>query len=106
MEALSDIERSTSTYIRERGTWALRAKNVKRPFGGLNLVLSGDGWQFGPINASVVVDNPLMIPPLSALERIATMFWTREEDSFNGLLKDDAKIRASATYSKVRDTDA
>ena len=31
IDVLSDINAKTSTHIRDRGTWALRSKNVKRP---------------------------------------------------------------------------
>ena len=60
IDVYAEINHATSTYIRERGTWALQCKDTKRPFGGLNVVASGDAWQFGPIGSSgAVFDNPL-----------------------------------------------
>ena len=88
LDVFADIHHFTSTHIRERGTWSLRSRNIKRPFGGLNVVTSGDTWQFGPIGSSgAVFDNPLMLKKLSSVERIASMFWTRETDSFNKFLE-------------------
>ena len=52
IDVFAEINHKTSTHIRERGTWALRSKNDKRSFGGLNVVTSGDAWQFGPIASS------------------------------------------------------
>ena len=88
IDVVAEINHNTSTHIRERGTWASRSKNVKRPFGGLNVVVSGDAWQFGPIGSSgAVFDNPLLFKKSSAVEQITTMFWTRDIDSFNGFFE-------------------
>ena len=73
IDIFAEINHNTSTHIRERGTWALRSKNVKRPFGGLNLVTSGDSSQFGPVGSSgAVFDNPLNLKPSSSVEYMAT----------------------------------
>ena len=84
IDVFATINYETSTHIRERGAWALRCKNDKHPFGGLNVVLSGDAWQFGPIGSSgAVFDNPLKLKKYSSLEQMSTMFWTKGIDSFN-----------------------
>ena len=88
IDVFAEINHNTSTHIRERGTWSLRRRGVKRPFGGLNVVTSGDAWQFGPIGSSgAVFDNPLRVNKRSSLERIAEMFWTKGPDSFNKFLE-------------------
>ena len=88
IDVFAEIDNNTTTHIRERGTWALRSKNEKRPFGGLNVVTSGDAWQFGPIASSgAVFDNPLRLEKSLAAQQIATMFWTKEENSFNRVLE-------------------
>ena len=88
IDVFAEIHHKTSTHIRERGTWALRSKTDKRPFGGLNVVTSGDAWQFGPIASSgAVFDNPLKLGKSSAAQQIATMFWTKEANSFNHFLE-------------------
>ena len=57
---------------------------LPRPFGGLNVVASGDAWQFGPIGSvGAVFDNPLRLPIKASLRNIFAMFWTRELNSFN-----------------------
>ena len=88
LDVFAEIDNNTSTHIRERGTWALRGKNDKRPFGGLNVVTSGDAWQFGPVRSSgAVFDNPLLLQKSSAVQRIAEMFWTKDKDSFTHFLE-------------------
>ena len=82
LDVFAEIDNNTSTHIRERGTWSLRSKNVKGSFGGLNVVTSRDAWQFGPIGSSSIFDNPRRYPASSGVERVATMFWTKEIDSF------------------------
>ena len=72
------------TYVNEE-CGHYDAKNTKRPFGGLNVVASGDAWQFGPIGSSgAVFDNPLKLKKCSSVEQMSTMFWTKGIDSFNG----------------------
>ena len=44
-----------------------------RPFGGLNVVTSGDAWQFGPIGSCAVFDNPLRLKDSASFKLIAEM---------------------------------
>ena len=61
-----------------------KALHLERPFGGLNVVVSGDAWQFGPIGSvGAVYDNYLRLPTRASLRDISAMFWKREKDSFN-----------------------
>ena len=60
LDVFAEIDNNTSTHIQERGTWALRQskrtpgadRDNKRPFGGLNVITSGDAWHFGPVSSS------------------------------------------------------
>ena len=61
-----------------------KKKVLERPFGGLNVVTSGDAWQFDPIGSiGAVYDNYLKVQNKQSLYNIATMFWYHEPDSFN-----------------------
>ena len=98
IDAFVEINHNTSTHIRERGTWSLRSKNVKRPVGGLNVVTSGDAWQFGPIASAAIFDNPIKKQKLSSIELMKTMFWTRGIDSFNRFLELTVERRCKAAW--------
>ena len=41
-----------------RQPYAKRSDGSKRPFGGLNLITSGDGWQLSPVRAVGFFNNP------------------------------------------------
>ena len=56
---------------------------LERPFGGLNVVTSGDAWQFGPIGSNAVYDNYNKLPKRASVQTIAAMCWKHELDSFN-----------------------
>ena len=61
-----------------------KALHLERPFGGLNVITSGDAWQFGPIGSvGAVYDNYLRLPNRASLRDISAMFWKREDNSFN-----------------------
>ena len=67
----------TTEHIRKNNTWSLRKVGQdisQRPFGGLNLVVSGDAWQFGPIGScGAVFDNPIRMQCVAANSIIAAM---------------------------------
>ncbi|CAK9008371.1 unnamed protein product [Durusdinium trenchii] len=48
LEILATVEEKLQQSIRDRDTWKLRPGGEKRPFAGLNLILTGDLWQFPP----------------------------------------------------------
>ena len=77
IEIFGAINDKTTTHIRENNTWSLRkeGKNISnRPFGGLNVVVSGDAWQFGPIGSvGAVFDNPTRMQCKAANATIAAM---------------------------------
>ena len=78
IEIFAEINDKTSKHIRENNTWSLRKVDneiCKRPFGGLNVVVSGDAWQFGPIGSvGAVFDNPTRMQFKAANKTIAQMF--------------------------------
>ena len=75
---LAEINHKTSTYIRQNNTWSKRKTDEDtcefRPFGGLNLVVSGDAWQFTPVRATAVFDNPTRVECQAGQRTIASMF--------------------------------
>ena len=77
IEIFAEINDKTSKHIRQNNTWRLRKvgdKTSERPFGGLNLVVSGDAWQFGPIGScGAVFDNPIRMQSIAANSSIAGM---------------------------------
>jgi hypothetical protein len=63
VEKLSLGETNVRTNIRERGTWARRKLQNDQDFelrswGGVNLCLSGDFWQFTPIQDTAIFADP------------------------------------------------
>ena len=62
----------------------MRRKDEARPFGGLNVGLTGDMWQFPPVKATPFFHNPLKMKPVAAIQAISAMFWTKEKNSLNG----------------------
>ena len=77
IEIFAEINDLTTKHIRENNTWLLRKVGTttsKRPFGGLNMVVSGDACQFGPIGScGAVFDNPTRMKTVSSYETIAAM---------------------------------
>ena len=76
IKILAEINSKTSKYIRTNNTWSLRKdgkKSSERPFGGLNLVVSGDAWQFPPIKAFAVYHNPTEMERVASQASISSM---------------------------------
>ena len=77
IEIFAEINDKTSKRIRQNNTWSLRKvgdKTSERLFGGLNLVVSGDAWQFGPIGScGAVFDNPIRMQSIASNSTIAAM---------------------------------
>jgi hypothetical protein len=55
----------------------------KRPFGGLNVIMTGDFWQLPPVKQTAVFCSPFSGNHSSQAQRILNMFWRREADSIN-----------------------
>lgn len=77
IEVFAEINFKTSQHIRKSNTWSLRKvgeNSSERPFGGLNIVVSGDAWQFGPIGScGAVFDNPIRMQSIASNSTIAAM---------------------------------
>ena len=77
IEIFAEINHTTSKHIRKNNTWSLRKvgnTTSDRPFGGLNIVVSGDAWQFGPIGScGAVFDNPTRMQCITSHATIAAM---------------------------------
>ena len=77
LDIFAEINDKTSTHIRKNNTWSVRKEDEKishRPFGGLNVVVSGDAWQFGPIKSpGAAFDNPIKMQSKAANATIANM---------------------------------
>ena len=77
IERFAEINFKTSKHIRKNNTWSLRKVGEdisERPFGGLNVVVSGDAWQFGPIQScGAVFDNSTRMKCIASHATIADM---------------------------------
>ena len=77
IENFAEINDKTSQHIRKNNTWSLRRVGTDisdRPFGGLNVVVSGDAWQFGPVGSSgAVFDNPTRMQSRTSIATISAM---------------------------------
>ena len=77
VEIFAEINDQSCKHVRKNNTWSLRkvGKEIsERPFGGLNMVVSGDAWQFGPIGScGAVFDNPTRMQSVAAHSTIADM---------------------------------
>ena len=78
-----------------------KAMTLERPFGGLNVVTSGDAWQFGPIGSNAVYDNYNKLPKRASVQTIAAMFWKHELDSFNCFRELTVERRCKDPWSQV-----
>ena len=71
-------------YLRRactRHPYARRGQH-HRPFGGLNIVFSGDLWQLPPVRAVSLFSNPFKANTYTFEEqKIFKMFWSKGEDS-------------------------
>ena len=59
LEILATVEKKLQQSIRDRDTWKLRPGGEKGPFAGMNVILTGDLWQFPPVKATAIFQNPL-----------------------------------------------
>ena len=55
---LAEVDAKLRGVIRDVGTTKLGEGGVPRPFGGLNVVLSGDFWQLAPPDGGFLADVP------------------------------------------------
>ena len=77
LEILATVEKKLQQSIRDRDTWKLRPGGEKRPFAGLNLILTGDLWQFPPVKATAIFQNPFVENGSFQVAALQKLFWTR-----------------------------
>ena len=77
LEILATVEKKLQQSIRDRDTWKLRPGGEKRPFAGLNLILTGDLWQFPPVKATAIFQNPFAENGSFQVAALQKLFWTR-----------------------------
>ena len=58
LEGLGTLEKRLTQSTRDKGTWKLRSTREIRPFAGMNVVITGDMWQFPPVKATAILQNP------------------------------------------------
>ena len=95
---MSQGEINIRTNIRERGTWARRqlqnsADFQIRAWGGINLGMAGDFWQFTPVQDTAIFSNPFATYTLATTQDMLKSFWTREQDSIQTFLQLTEEIR-------------
>ena len=67
-----------------RSPYAQRPDGSMRPFGGLNLILSGDWWQLPPVKKIGFYSNPFS-SGMEYIEQLAmSFFWRKSIDGVQG----------------------
>ena len=84
-------ERSYLFRVAEQPADALRKRRKiqreRRPFGGLNVIMTGDFWQLPPVKQTSVFCSPFGGSHSSQAQRMLSMFWQREADSINSVVE-------------------
>ena len=83
VENQAEMEHNIRTSTRQEHTWAMRPDGAVRSWGGVNLFEAGDMWQFRPVNATAIFDNPFKPYVSSGVQDIMAAFWTKSKDSTN-----------------------
>ena len=76
LEVLGTLEKRVAQSTRDKGTWKLGPKAAVRPFGGVNLVITGDMWQFPPVKATAIYQNPFLPSGSFQVNALQHFFWT------------------------------
>ena len=85
LEVLAAINRQLLTAIRVRDSWKQRSKGEMRPFAGVNVVLAGDLWQFGPVKATSITQNPRARKAGPSVQQMQAIFWSCTADALTHL---------------------
>ena len=86
-EIQAEMECNIRKTAREENSWCLREDGSIRRWGGVNVCQAGDFWQFRPVKATAIFDNPFRCYDKSALEAVLQTFWTKGRDSINCFLE-------------------
>ena len=120
LEVLGTLEKKITHATREKGTWKIRAAGTDakpaahraaarrshttsvsgltgedRPFGGNNLIVTGDMWQFPPVKATAVFQNPFVTAESVQVRALQKFFWTRTAIGMNHLFELTTEQRCS-----------
>ena len=89
-ENQAETEHNIRKSTRQEHTWAMgertqlgkRIRTV-RSWGGVNLFEAGDMWQFKPVRATAIFNNPFKSYTNAGMQGIMTAFWSKSADSIN-----------------------
>lgn len=81
-EILAAMDDTLRQCICREGTYGRRKDCSKRRYGGVNFLEFVDWWQLPPVRLTACFDSPLR-QHSSQVDRMLSMFWTRDRDAFN-----------------------
>ncbi|CAL1144306.1 unnamed protein product, partial [Cladocopium goreaui] len=76
LEILATLEKRLQQSTRDRDTWKLRPGGELRPFGGRNIILTGDLWQFPPVKATAIYQNPFQSNTTFQVNALQQICWS------------------------------
>ena len=76
LEILATLEKRLQQSTRDRDTWKLRPGGERRPFGGRNIILTGDLWQFPPVKATAIYQNPFQSNASFQVNALQQLCWS------------------------------
>ena len=76
LEILATLEKRLQQSTRDRDTWKLRPGGERRPFGGRNIILTGDFWQFPPVKATAIYQNPFQSNTTFQVNALQQICWS------------------------------
>ena len=83
-----------------RQPYAKRKDGSKRPFGGINLIKAGDGWQLPPVRAIGFFSNPFRNDLEHVEQKSLAYFWRKSVDSITGMFELTQPMRTSDEWLK------
>ena len=88
LEVLAALEKRVTDHTREKHTWKFPAAgDLARPFGGRNLILAGDFWQFPAVKATSMFTNPFVSHGSVLVRNMQKLVWTHAPRSINHLFE-------------------
>ncbi|CAK9031745.1 unnamed protein product [Durusdinium trenchii] len=95
LEVLGTLEKKLSQATRDKGTWKLAPNGRIRHFGGVNLAVTGDMWQFPPVKAAALFQNPFVQAESVQVRALQKFFWSRGPTGINRLFELTREQRCS-----------
>ncbi|CAE7884649.1 TTC28 [Symbiodinium microadriaticum] len=81
LEVLGSLQRHLTAATRLEGSWKARLDGSMRPFAGVNVIFAGDLWQFPPVKATSLHQNPFAKNVRGAIvQEMQAVFWTNSKD--------------------------